>query len=62
MCSYYFFYLYDRLVYLKKIIENINTYQFITDIYIHTNAELDIDSIFKYDNGVIKIIIPDSVY
>jgi hypothetical protein len=55
-----FFYLENRLLYINKIIDETNKYDYITDIYIHTNnKDLTEDSFNKYTNGCIKIIYHD---
>lgn len=55
-----FFYLENRFIYINKIIDETNNYEFITDIYIHTNnKDLNKDIFNKYTNGIIKIICHD---
>ena len=55
-----FFYLEDRIFYINNIIDETNKYEYITDIYIHTNnKDLQKDSFNKYTNGTIEIIYHD---
>ena len=55
-----FFFLENRICFINNIINETNTYEHITDIYIHTN-NIDLnESLFnKYNNGSIKIIYCD---
>lgn len=55
-----FFYLEDRICYINNIINETNKYEYITDIYIHTNNKVLHESSFNtYTNGCIKIICHD---
>jgi len=55
-----FFYIQSRIQYINKIIDETNKYDYITDIYIHTNKnDLDINNFNKYTNGIIKIVYHD---
>lgn len=55
-----FFYLEERICYVNRIIEETNTYELPTDIFIHTNSiSLNETNFTKYTNGVIKIIYHD---
>ena len=55
-----FFYLENRIIYINRIIDETNKYEYTTDIYIHTNNKDLEESIFnKYTNGFIKIIYHD---
>ena len=55
-----FYYIEDRFVYINRIIDETNKYEFITDIFIHTNNENLTESAFnKYTNGSITIVFHD---
>jgi hypothetical protein len=54
-----FFYIENRLIYINNIIDETNKYEYITDIYIHTNKKFDEKSLNKYTNGSIQIICHD---
>ena len=55
-----FYYVENRIIYVNKIIDETNKYEFITDIFIHTNNPNLQESTFnKYTNGCIKIIFHD---
>ena len=52
-----FFYIEDRIIYINNIINEVNNYEYETDIFIHTNINnFEIDKLSKYNNGLIKII------
>ena len=55
-----FFYLENRIQYINRIIDETNKYEYLTDIYIHTNnKELEPTSFNKYTNGCLHIIYHD---
>ena len=55
-----FYYLENRICYMNKIIYETNKYEFITDIYIHTNSKiLKKEYFIEYTNGTINIIYHD---
>jgi hypothetical protein len=55
-----FYFLNDRIIYINNIISETNKYEYITDIFIHTNIkDLEISMFDKYTNGNIKIIYHD---
>ena len=54
-----FYYIEKRLFYINNIIDETNKYESITDIFIHTNKNLQEDSFNKYTNGLIQIIYHD---
>jgi hypothetical protein len=55
-----FYYLENRIIYINNIIDETNKYEYITDIYIHTNNKnLNENSFNKYTNGCIIIICHD---
>jgi hypothetical protein len=55
-----FFYIENRLLYINNIIDETNKYEYITDIYIHTNnKDLHEKSLNNYTNGCIQIILHD---
>ena len=55
-----FYYIENRICYLNKIICETNKYDFITDLYIHTNSEsLKKENFSTYTNGNITIIYHD---
>jgi hypothetical protein len=55
-----FYFKTDRIIYINNIIDETNTYEHTTDIFIHTNNINLKESIFnKYTNGCIKIIYHD---
>jgi hypothetical protein len=54
-----FYYIENRLFYINNIIDETNKYECITDIFIHTNKNLQEDSLNKYTNGLIQIIYHD---
>lgn len=55
-----FFYLENRIICINNIIDATNQYEFITDIYIHTNnKDLKKDIFNKYTNGNITILYHD---
>lgn len=55
-----FFYLEDRILYINKIIDETNKYEYITDIFIHTNnKDLQESAFTTYTNGCIQIIYHD---
>ena len=45
-----FFYVTERIKYLQKILQEINQYEYKTDIYIHTNTYFLNDILGKYTN------------
>lgn len=52
-----FYYLEERIIYINNIIDETNKYEYITDIFIHTNNDLLKENSFnKYTNGCIQII------
>ena len=54
-----FFYIKERLIYLNKVIQNMNIYTHECDIYIHTNiTDLELNDI-NYTNGSLIIIYHD---
>lgn len=55
-----FYFLKNRIIYINNIIDETNKYEYITDIFIHTNS-IDLqEGMFKnYTNGDIKIIHHD---
>jgi len=55
-----FFFLENRICYINNIINETNTYEYTTDIYIHTNnKDLQESSFNEYKNGSLKIIAHD---
>lgn len=52
-----FYYIEERIEYIKKIISECDKYFHNTDIFIHSNKYFN--SNFKYNNGKIKIIVHD---
>ena len=55
-----FFYNENRIVYLNQIIKEINLYEYITDIFIHTNTNYDFSlKLEKNINGKTSIIVHD---
>jgi len=55
-----FFYSKNRIIYINNIIDETNKYEYVTDIFIHTNNKALQESFFnKYENGRIKIICHD---
>ena len=55
-----FFYLENRIQYINRIIDETNKYEYLTDIYIHTNnKKLEPTSFNKYTNGCLHIIYHD---
>ena len=55
-----FYFLLDRLCYINRIIDETYNYEYITDIFIHTNlVSLDINMFNKYTNGILNIIYHD---
>ena len=55
-----FYFLPDRIIYVNNIINETNTYQYPTDIFIHTNsAELQASAFNPYTNGSINIVYHD---
>jgi len=55
-----FYFLADRINYVNDIIDEKNKYQYITDIFIHTNnIDLQKNMFNNYTNGCIKIIYHD---
>ena len=52
-----FYFLEDRIVYINNIIDETNTYEYTTDIFIHTNSiDLKKELFHEYTNGSITII------
>lgn len=48
------------MCYINKIIDEVNKYKFITDLYIHTNNKiLKKENFSDYTNGTINIIYHD---
>jgi hypothetical protein len=54
-----FYYIPERFQYINKIIKETNTYNYKTDIFIHTNVNFSLDFLTNYDNGSINIIVHD---
>jgi hypothetical protein len=55
-----FYFLTDRVIYINKIIDETNKYEYTTDIYIHTNyIDLQKEAFNNYTNGTIKVIYHD---
>lgn len=55
-----FYYIEHRVRYINKIIDEVNKYKFITDLYIHTNDKiLKKENFSDYTNGTINIIYHD---
>lgn len=55
-----FFYIHERMKYVDQIISNMNTYEFQTDVFIHTNnSQLMVSNFNKNYNGIIQIISHD---
>jgi hypothetical protein len=54
-----FYFIESRIQYINRIIEETNSYIHQTDIFIHTNKDLSIDTFTKYTNGMLKIINHD---
>ena len=55
-----FFYLENRILYINTIIDEANKYDYITDIFIHTNnKDLHSSALTKYTNGSIQVIYHD---
>ena len=55
-----FYFLTDRIMYINNIIDETNKYEYITDIFIHTNfIDLQKEMFNNYTNGYIKIIYHD---
>jgi hypothetical protein len=55
-----FYFLLDRIIYINAIIDETNKYEYVTDIFIHTNNIDLMESAFNsYTNGCIKTIYHD---
>jgi hypothetical protein len=55
-----FYFLKDRIIYINNIIDETNTYEYTTDIFIHTNnIVLQKNAFNNYTNGCITIIYHD---
>lgn len=54
-----FFYIFERLEYVNKIIDEVCNYDHPTDIFIHTNEKFDYSLIHKNTKGKIQLIIYD---
>jgi len=55
-----FYFLIDRIMYINNIIDETNKYEYMTDIFIHTNnIDLHKGMFNNYTNGYIKIIYHD---
>ena len=54
-----FFYIEERIQYLKLIIQECQKYFHNTDIFIHSNQQFDLNLDHYYTNGKIKIIVHD---
>ena len=54
-----FFYNESRFQYLNKTLEETNNYDYITDIFIHTNKDFSNDKLYKYENGSLNIVTHD---
>jgi hypothetical protein len=55
-----FYFLDSRIIYINKIIDETNTYEYTTDIFIHTNnINLEKNAFHNYTNGCINIIYHD---
>jgi len=55
-----FYFLTDRIIYINKIIDETNKYEYTTDIFIHTNfIDLKKEMFNNYTNGDIQIIYHD---
>jgi hypothetical protein len=55
-----FYYLENRIIYINTIIDETNKYEYITDIFIHTNnKDLQVNSFNEYTNGSIHVIYHD---
>jgi hypothetical protein len=55
-----YFYLEKRINYINRIIDECNIYPYETDIFIHTNVELNENTFNSYNNGKISIIVHTS--
>jgi len=52
-----FYFLVDRIIFINNIIDETNTYEYTTDIFIHTNnLDLQEGMLHNYTNGHIEII------
>ena len=51
-----FYYDETRLKYINLILNEINNYQYVTDVFIHCNTNFQLDKIIKYSNGKIYIV------
>jgi hypothetical protein len=55
-----FYFLENRIIYINNIIDETNTYEYTTDIFIHTNfIDLKKEMFHNYTNGDIQIIYHD---
>ena len=52
-----FFYVKERFQYLNRVINEINGYDYTTDIFIHTNRMFSKSELPEYKNGKIEIIV-----
>lgn len=54
-----FYFVAERIMYIDKIIDETNTYEYTTDIFIHTNVDLQESQFHEYTNGSIQFIRHD---
>jgi len=54
-----FYYNSNRICYINRIIQECNSYPFITDIFIHTNYKFSNEILHENTNGKIEIIVHD---
>jgi hypothetical protein len=56
-----FYFLNERIIYVNKIIDETNKYEYTTDIFIHTNNNIELEetAFNKYTNGDLRIIFHD---
>ena len=52
-----FFFKKERFMYLNRLIQEMNTYPYLTDIFIHTNVSFSKIELDSYTNGYIHIIV-----
>jgi len=54
-----FYFVEERIVYINRIIDETNTYECTTDIFVHTNKDVHEGMFHAYTNGTIRFIIHD---
>lgn len=54
-----FYFVKERIVYINRIIDETNTYECMTDLYIHTNKDVQESMFHAYTNGSIRFINHD---